>query len=167
MARLRRERAWAGLGLRCVAGDQFPVCVRRFPRGAADRKEGKVLAREVVASVDEFLEAAVEAMEDVDEAQERREEDGVEAHVVGAELDAVANEADSFLVRPAETFESRCEVVEVEVRGKGLREVDGLQIAARVRVEEVPDDALGFGVNVLLSDDEAPPELDRRALAAW
>ena len=90
-----------------------------------DGKEGKVLAREVVASVDEFLEAAVEAMEAVGEAQEGREKGGVEAHGVGVELDAVAHEADDFLVRPAETFESRCEVVGVEVRAKGLREVDG------------------------------------------
>jgi hypothetical protein len=80
-------------------------------------------------------------------------------------LDAVPNEADNFPVRPAELFESRYEVVDVEVRGKALREVDGPQIAVRVRVEKVPDDALGFGVNVLLSDDEALPELDRRAFA--
>jgi len=113
----------------------------------------------------EFLEAAVEAVEAVGEAQEGREKGGVEAQGVGVELDAVAHEAYDFLVRPAETLELRGEVVGVEVRAKGLREVDGSQEAVGVWVPEVPDDTLGFGVDVLLPEDEALAELDRSALA--
>ena len=46
--------------------------------GEADGEEGQPFAREVVALVDELLEAAVKAVEAVGEALEGREKGGVE-----------------------------------------------------------------------------------------